>query len=57
VWRVPIILAFKDVGTIGQVGTLDVDANTSEPLVTDAQIESMKEQALFLATRATSRAN
>ncbi len=51
VWRVPIVLAFKDVGTLGQVGTLDVDANTSEPIVTDAQIESMKEQALFLAGR------
>jgi len=57
VWRVPIELTFKDLGALGQVGTLDIDANTTEPVVTDAQIESMKERALFLASRASARAN
>jgi hypothetical protein len=33
VWRVPVILTSSSVGTVGQVGVLDVDATSGEALV------------------------
>ncbi len=30
VWRVPVVLTSSEAGTIGEVGTVDVDANTGK---------------------------
>jgi hypothetical protein len=35
VWQVPVILTSSDSGTAGQVGTVDVDAESGEVLVSD----------------------
>lgn len=52
VWRVPLVLALKDVGDLGVAGMVDVDANTGEVLVTDDLIKDMTERAALLAKRA-----
>lgn len=52
VWRVPLVLAYKDLGDVGLAGLVDVDANTGEVLVTDELILEMTEQASKLAERA-----
>lgn len=51
VWRVPVTLAFPDAGTVGQVGTVDVDVENGRLLLTPAQIEAINNSALELATR------
>lgn len=51
VWRVPVILAFPSVGTVGQAGTVDVDVENGRLLLTPAQIESIHNSALELAAR------
>ena len=35
VWRLPVLLTSSQVGVIGEVGFVDVDASTGEPLVND----------------------
>lgn len=50
-WRVPVILAFPERGSLGQVGTVDVDVETGRLLLTSEQIEAMRSAALELATR------
>lgn len=51
VWRVPIALAFPNFGTLGQVGTVDVDVENGRLLLTPPQIESIRSTALDLAAR------
>ena len=51
VWRVPIALAFPNFGTLGQVGTVDVDVENGRLLLTPPQIESIRNTALDLAAR------
>ena len=49
VWRVPIALAFPNVGVLGQVGTVDVDVENGRLLLTPPQVESIRNTALDLA--------
>ena len=42
VWQVPVILTSSSVGTVGQAGTVDVDAESGEVLVS----EELREQIL-----------
>jgi hypothetical protein len=51
VWRVPIALAFPNVGVLGQVGTVDVDVENGRLLLTPPQVESIRNTALGLAAR------
>jgi hypothetical protein len=51
VWRVPVVLAYPDRGPVGQAGTLDVDVETGEILVTPHQVEEIRQYAHFLAQR------
>ena len=41
VWRVPAILTSSSVGTIGQVGVVDVDSESGEILVSEELREQM----------------
>ncbi len=52
-WRVPVWVALPTTGPLGQVGTLDVDAQTGE-ILTDADLlDAIEERAHVLAERAT----
>jgi hypothetical protein len=53
-WRVPVWLALPTTGPLGQVGTLDVDAQTGEILSTQHILEEIAERGNALARRATS---
>jgi hypothetical protein len=55
VWRVPVELAYLGAPPVRFVGTIDIDANTAEPLVTEEQLNALKETALYLATSALAR--
>ena len=48
-WRVPVDLTSPDKGIVGQVGTLDVDAETGELAVDPKAIEEMLQNAHKLA--------
>ena len=48
-WRVPVWISAPTSGPIGQVGTLDVDAQMGEVLYSDEQLELIGEQARVLA--------
>lgn len=48
-WRVPIQLALPDQGTIGVVGTLDVDVETGQILATPNDIAEITRHAERLA--------
>ena len=50
-WRVPVYLAVLPQGRLGQVGTIDVDAQTGQLLVTDRLIEEMQRNAQELVER------
>ena len=54
VWRVPLTLAYPDRGEVGQVGYVDVDAESGELL--DTRIEEIKRNARALAARSTPQA-
>jgi hypothetical protein len=56
-WRVPVWVALPTTGPIGQVGTLDVDAQTGEILVTTEIVSAIEERADVLVERATSKTN
>ncbi len=56
-WRVPAWLGLPDAGPVGQVGTLDVDAQTGEILFTPEILDEIKERANVLAKRAASKAS
>lgn len=49
-WRVPIILALPHTGPIGTVGTIDVDVETGQRLITPNQILQITTHAETLAT-------
>ena len=53
-WRVPVWLALPTTGPLGQVGTLDVDANTGEILFTQVMLDEIAERGNALAQRASS---
>lgn len=55
-WRVPVWLAWPTTGPLGQVGTLDVDAQTGEILFTQQILEELVERANVLAQRTASQA-
>ena len=44
-WQVPALLTSSKIGTVGQVGTVDVDTLTGELLVNDELIEQILENA------------
>jgi hypothetical protein len=44
-WRVPVILALSPKGRLGQVGEIDVDAQTGEILANDQLIEDITDHA------------
>jgi hypothetical protein len=50
-WRVPVILAYPDAGPVGQAGTLDVDVESGEVLVTPQQLAEIADHAHYLAQR------
>jgi len=50
-WRVPVYLAVLPQGRLGQVGTIDVDAQTGQLLVTNRLIEEMQHNARELVKR------
>jgi hypothetical protein len=52
-WRVPVWLASPIRGPVGQVGTLDVDAQTGEILFTQTLLDDIAERGNALAQRAT----
>ena len=56
-WRVPVWLALPTAGPLGQVGTLDVDAQTGEILFTQQALEEIAERGNALARRATPAAD
>lgn len=41
VWRVPVVLTSSTVGTVGQVGYVEVDDKTGNLLVSDKEIEQI----------------
>jgi hypothetical protein len=45
-WSVPILLAFPDSGSIGQVGAVDVDAETGAALTSTTQLEEIAAYAV-----------
>ena len=51
VWRVPVALAFPNVGVLGQVGTVDVDVENGRLMLSPPQVESIRTTALDLAAR------
>ena len=50
-WRVPIVLALPSHGTVGQVGTIDVDIESGRISLTTEQIEQIRLQAQELGDR------
>ena len=55
-WRVPVWLASSATGPLGQVGTLDVAAQTGEILFTQQMLEELAERGNALAQRTSSAA-
>ena len=53
-WRVPVWLALPTTGPLGQVGTLDVDAQTGEILFTQEILDEIAERGNGLAQRTAS---
>jgi len=53
-WRVPVWLGLPDVGPVGQIGALDVDAQTGEILFTRQILDDIAERGDALAQRITS---
>ena len=54
VWRVPLFLALPELGRLGNVGAIDVDAQTGEVLADDLLIESFIRNARQLASHPAS---
>ena len=51
-WRVPVWLALPTTGPLGEVGTLDVDAQTGEILFTQQQLDDIAARGNTLAEKA-----
>jgi hypothetical protein len=47
-WRVPVILALPPRGRLGQVGQIDMDAQTGEILVNDQEMRDIADHATRL---------
>ena len=45
VWRVPLFLALPSLGRLGEIGAIDVDAQTGEVLADQAALEQIVENA------------
>jgi hypothetical protein len=56
-WRVPVWLALPTTGPLGQLGTLDVDAQTGEILFDQHMLDDLAERGHVLAGRASPEAN
>lgn len=56
VWRVPVVLTYPDQGVVGQAGSIDVDAESGELLLTPEIIEEIQRNARVLAARSPSEA-
>lgn len=54
-WRVPIQFSLPSTGSLGRVGSLDVDAQTGEILYTPELLAELKERGRYLAQRALSQ--
>jgi hypothetical protein len=48
-WRVPVILSMPPTGDRGEIGTIDVDVETGQLVVTRALIEEIEHRAEYLA--------
>jgi len=53
-WRVPVILSMPPVGERGEVGTIDVDIETGQLLISQALIEEIERRAEYLAAHSPS---
>lgn len=53
-WRVPVILSLPPHGDRGEVGAIDVDAESGEMQITRALIQEIQERAQALAARSSS---
>ena len=53
VWRVPLVLSLPDLGDLGQVGAVDVDARTGDLLTGSAAQERIIQHARCLYSGAT----
>src|SRR5262245_60938582 len=54
-WRVPVWLGLPTIGPVGQVGVLDVDAQTGEILFTQEILAELLERGNALARRTASQ--
>lgn len=54
-WRVPVILSTPSQGQVGQVGDIDVDAETGEMMMDNRLLEDIAEHARRLLASSTSR--
>jgi hypothetical protein len=52
-WRVPVFLGLPTVGRVGQVGTLDVDAQSGEIAFTQEILDELAERGDAMVERAT----
>ena len=52
-WRVPVILALPTSGTVGEVGTIDMDVETGQLAITPQQITQITRRAEDLTAHAT----
>jgi len=53
VWRVPIVLTYPDRGVVGEVGFIDVDAETGELLLTEETVEEITRNARTLSANSS----
>ncbi len=53
-WRVPVVLSLPGHGRLGLVGTIDVDMQTSDILMSPSAIETIIDNANQLAQRTAS---
>ena len=56
-WRVPVFLGLPTIGEVGQVGWLDVDAQSGEMQFTQQTLDELAERGDAMAERATHPAN
>jgi hypothetical protein len=56
-WRVPIWFSLPTTGPLGQVGTLDVDAQTGEILFNPEILDELRERANALVKRTSPQAS
>lgn len=53
VWRTPVILTYPDRGAVGEVGFVDVDAESGDLRITPQTAEELRRHARALAERST----